>query len=89
MHDQTHHDPDRPSATEAAHPPAWQAIRVAVAGRLTVRAAAFRAAMYAEGERGDITEKVIGTALMVALALTAVGIIAAKVIGWANNIGNP
>jgi hypothetical protein len=47
--------------------------------------------LRAQPEDGYSTEAVIVTALLVALALTAVGIIAAKVISTANNIstGSP
>jgi hypothetical protein len=40
-------------------------------------------------ERGDIPERTLGTALMVAATITVVGIIVAKVTGWANAIGGP
>lgn len=43
-------------------------------------------ALRAEGEAGYSTEAVIVTALLAALALTAVGIIVAKVIAKANTI---
>ena len=49
---------------------------------LTVRWKALRA----DPEAGYTTETVVVTALLVALALTAVGIIVAKVIASANNI---
>ena len=43
-------------------------------------------ALRADPEAGYTTETVIVTALLAALALTAVGIIVAKVISAANNI---
>jgi len=43
-------------------------------------------ALRANPERGYTTETVIVTALLAALALTAVGIIVAKVVSAANNI---
>lgn len=43
-------------------------------------------ALRADPERGYSTEAVIVTALLAALALTAVGIIVAKVVSAANNI---
>ncbi len=43
-------------------------------------------ALHAEPEAGYSTETVIVTALLAALALTAVGIIVAKVIAKANSI---
>jgi hypothetical protein len=42
--------------------------------------------LRADPEAGYTTETVVVTALLVALALTAVGIIVAKVISSANNI---
>lgn len=47
--------------------------------------------LRADGEAGYSTEAVIVTALLAALALTAVGIIVAKVVSSANNIstGSP
>ena len=43
-------------------------------------------ALRADHEAGYTTETVVVTALLVALALTAVGIIVAKVVSSANNI---
>ncbi|MGH9295776.1 MAG: hypothetical protein ACRD0B_10635 [Acidimicrobiales bacterium] len=43
-------------------------------------------ALRADSEAGYTTETVIVTALLAALALTAVGIIVAKVVSAANNI---
>jgi hypothetical protein len=43
-------------------------------------------ALRADGDAGYSTEAVIVTALLAALALTAVGIIVAKVVSSANNI---
>jgi hypothetical protein len=43
-------------------------------------------ASRADSEGGYTTETVVVTALLVALALTAVGIIVAKVVSSANNI---
>ncbi|MDA8063818.1 MAG: hypothetical protein M0T80_15560 [Actinomycetota bacterium] len=43
-------------------------------------------ALRADSEGGYTTETVIVTALLAALALTAVGIIVAKVVSAANNI---
>ena len=42
-----------------------------------------------EPEAGYSTEAVVVTALLVTLALTAMAIIAAKVLGAANNINTP
>ena len=54
--------------------------------RLMELLAARRRALRAEPDAGYSTEAVIVTALLAALALTAVGIIVAKVVSSANNI---
>ena len=54
--------------------------------RLIELLAARRQALRADPEGGYSTEAVIVTALLAALALTAVGIIVAKVVSSANNI---
>ena len=54
--------------------------------RLMERSRTRRRALRAEPDAGYSTEAVIVTALLAALALTAVGIIVAKVVSSANNI---
>ena len=58
--------------------------------RLTVALAALRTRWQAarqEPERGDMPDQIVWIALLVVLAITAVGVIAAKVLAKANGIG--
>ena len=57
-----------------------------LAGALDTARARWHAAR-SEPERGDMPDQIVWIALLVVLAITAVGIITAKVIAKANGIG--
>lgn len=64
-------------------------LRVRARLRHLARLAHARLTMLHLDQRGDVPERTLATALMVGLAITVVGIITAKVIGWANAISGP